>query len=265
MADLNGMVAVVTGGASGLGRAIAERLTRDGARAVITDVQAELAASVAAEIGADHVVHDVTDEQNWTEVLARVVERHGGVHVLVNNAGIFGPRENVDPEHMSFADWRQTMAVNLDGVFLGCKAAIPVIRDSGGGSIVNIASIAGSLATPYATGYGASKAAVRQLTTSVAQYCAQVKNGVRCNSVHPGVVLTPQYRALAAFRAEAEGSTVEEVLAETAARTPLGELVSADEVAAMVAFLASDESRHTTGSMFVVDGGTLACNTFVTD
>jgi NAD(P)-dependent dehydrogenase (short-subunit alcohol dehydrogenase family) len=264
MADLAGKVAIVTGGASGLGRSISERLAADGATVVISDIQADLAAEVAAAIGGEYVVQDVTDEDGWPRAIGEVLERHDGIHLLVNNAGIFDPVENFDPERMSFGDWRRTFSVNLDAVFLGCRAAIPAIRDSGGGSIVNIASIAGSLATPYATAYGASKAAVRQLTKSVAQHCAQERNGVRCNSVHPGVVLTPQYRRRADQLGERRGVPAQLVLDEAASRAPLGELVEPEEVAAMVAFLCSEESKHTTGGMFVVDSGHLACDSMFT-
>jgi 3(or 17)beta-hydroxysteroid dehydrogenase len=262
MRTLSNKVAIVTGGASGLGRAIAARLVTDGAAVVITDVQAELAKQVATELGCDHLRQDVTDEARWDAVIDLVNEGHGGLDILVNNAGILGPALNISPEDTSFADWKKVMSVNVDGVFLGCRAGIRAMRKSGrGGSIINIASIAGERATPYATAYGASKATVGQLTRSVAQHCAQEQLNIRCNAVHPGNVYTPLHDRRAAEWAAARGVTVEEVLVEVE-RCPLGGWIPIEQIAAAVSYLASDEARYVTGTKLVVDGGTLGCDTF---
>lgn len=256
-------VAIVTGGASGLGKAIAQRLVADHAQVVITDVQTSLGEEGAAELGITFLQQDVTDEAQWNNVIRQVYERHGGLHMLVNNAGIFGSSDLVNPEQTTLSDWRRMFAVNVESVFLGCRAAIPAIRACGGGSIINISSVAGLLATPHATAYGASKAAVRQLTKSVAQYCAQENLRIRCNSVHPGDVRTPQWEKHVEKTARDRGITVEEKIAEVTGAIPLGELTLAEDVAAIVSFLASDDARHITGAEFIVDGGFVNCDTYL--
>jgi 3(or 17)beta-hydroxysteroid dehydrogenase len=184
-------VACVTGGASGLGKAVAQRLAVGGAKVVITDIQHELGESTAAECGFAFFQQDVCDEERWVHLVAAIEARFGHLDILVNNAGVLGRIEGADPESTSLSSWRHLLAVNVEGVFLGRRAAIPAMRRAGHGSIVNLSSIADRLATPYATAYGASKAAVRHLTRSVAQHCAEQRLNVRCNSVHPGMIGTP--------------------------------------------------------------------------
>ncbi len=185
MGRLDGGVALVTGGASGLGRAIAARLAAEGAAVVISDLQRELGEQTAASLGVTFLAQDVTSEEQWPRTLQQVSELAGPVSILVNNAGIAGAADRVSPEDTRFADWKQIFTVNLDSVFLGCRAGIAAMRHTGGGSIVNMSSIAALLATPDSTAYGAAKAAVRQLTKSVAQHCATERLAIRCNSVHP--------------------------------------------------------------------------------
>jgi 3(or 17)beta-hydroxysteroid dehydrogenase len=263
MRALHGKVALVTGGASGIGRSIAERFAADGARVVISDIQTALGQAVAAERHFEFFPHDVVDESQWAEVMRRIKASCGGLHILVNNAGILSPPAEVaNPETSSIDQWRRIFAVNVEGVFLGCKAAIPAIHASGGGSIINISSIASLVATPFATAYGASKAAVQQLTKSVAQHCAERRLRIRCNSVHPGLVRTEGLDKADAEDASQLGVTIETLRKERQMSVPVGELVDADEIAAAVAFLASDESRHTTGAHFVIDGGLTGCDTY---
>ena len=262
MKKLNRKTALVTGGASGLGRAIAERLATDGAIVVITDVHAGLGNVTASEVGLTFLEHDVCDEIGWSRIIREVEERYGQLDILVNNAGIVGAMDAVNPETTTLANWRKVFAVNVEGVFLGCRAAIPAMRRAGGGSIVNIASIAGLLATPYNTAYGASKATVRQLTKSVAQHCAEERLSIRCNSVHPGNVFTPFWRNLANDLSKKRGVSVEEIIAQGKAESPMGDFVLPDDVAAAVAFLASEESRHMTGTELIVDGGIKNCDTY---
>jgi len=262
MPPLNPKVALVTGGASGLGKAIAQRLARDGARVVISDIQREAGMATAREGRFVFLEHDVTNESRWGEVLRELEARVGPLGILINNAGIAGPMDAATPESTRLADWRAIFAINVEGVFLGCKAAIAAMRRGGGGSIINISSVAGLQATPQGMAYGASKAAVRHLTKSVAQYCAQERLNIRCNSVHPGDVMTPLWEKLAAELAETRGATVEQVIAEAKAACPLGELTQPEDVAAAVAFLASDEARHITGVPLIVDGGLVHCDTF---
>lgn len=262
MKRLNDKVTLVTGAASGLGKAIAQRLASEGARVVITDLQASLGQASAAEMGATFMVQDVTDEAQWPRIIAEIVQRFGGLHVLVNNAGITGPMDAVSPEETRLADWRKVFAVNVEGVFLGCRAAIPAINASGGGSIINMSSIAGLTATPYGTAYGASKAVVRQLTKSVAQHCAEKRMKIRCNSVHPGNVRTPLWEKQAEENARMRGISFQEFLSEKQAVVPLGDFAQPEDVAAAVAFLACDDSRHITGTKLIVDGGFIYCDTY---
>ncbi len=263
MGTLSDRVALVTGGASGIGRAIASRLAADGARVVITDIQADVGQTVADELNFGFVAQDVASEPQWLEVMRHVQQKWGGLHVLVNNAGILSPPSDVaNPETTTLADWRKMFSVNVEGVFLGCRTAIPALQAAGGGSIVNMSSVAGLLATPFAAAYGAAKAAVWQLTKSVAQHCAERKLHIRCNSVHPGLVLTKSLEKAFSEAADQEGIPFDEVLKGRQASVPMGEFSQMEEIAAAVSFLASDESRHMTGAQLVVDGGLVDCDTF---
>jgi len=254
---LAGRVAVVTGGASGIGRAVAERLVSDGATVVITDIQAERGAAVAEELGVNFIAHDVRDEGEWEQVVETVVAEVGAVQILVNSAGVLGLRDSKTPEDTPLSDWQRIFAVNVEGTFLGCRAAIRAMRGVGSGAIVNLSSVAGLIPTPLAVAYGASKAAVRHLTTSVAEYCAQQKLNIRCNSVHPGIVLTPLLQHAWAEDARLRGVSYEQIVQDATASVPMGDLTRPEDVAASVAFLVSDEARHVTGAQIVVDGGIL--------
>lgn len=262
MERLNGKVALVTGGASGLGRAIAIRLAKEGARVVISDLQVVLGEATAAELGGSFMAQDVTDEMQWRRIIEAIQQRHGRLHILVNNAGILGPMDAVNPEQTRLADWRQVFAVNVESVLLGCKAAIPALHASGSGSIINMSSVAGLFATPFGTAYGASKAAVRHLTKSIAQHCAEKGLKVRCNSVHPGTVRTPLWDKQAEDNARLRGISFDAFVAEKQTQVPMGEFVQPQDVAASVAFLASDDARCMTGAKLIVDAGSVNCDTF---
>lgn len=259
---LAGKVALVTGGASGLGKAIAQRLVTEGANVVISDIQAETGAATAAELRCNFQAHDVTNEAQWSDVVGAIMKQHGGLHILVNNAGILGPMDAVNPEDTRLADWRRIFTLNVESVFLGCRTAIPAIHASGGGSIINMSSVAGLFATPYGTAYGASKATVRQLTKSVAQHCVEKKLKIRCNSVHPGNVRTALWDKQAEENARARGMSFDAYLRERQAAIPMGDFTQLEDVAAAVAFLASEDSRHVTGSKLIVDGGLVHCDTY---
>lgn len=263
MPTLNDQVALVTGGASGLGKAIAQRLNVEGARVVISDVQRDLGQATATEIGVDYLEQDVCNEKRWQELVGEIEGRFGRFDILVNNAGIIGPVDAVAPETMTLTTWRRIFEVNVEGVFLGCRSAIPAMRRTGRGSIINMSSVAGLLATPFAVAYGASKAAVRHMTKSFAQYCAKEKLNIRCNSVHPGIVLTPLWLKQAEEGARLRGISVEQVIADARRTIPLGEFSLDRDIAAAVAFLAADDSRHVTGSKLVVDGGMVDCDTYL--
>jgi NAD(P)-dependent dehydrogenase (short-subunit alcohol dehydrogenase family) len=245
---VQGKIALVTGGASGLGKCSAELLVREGARVAVTDVNEAGGAAVAEALGdaAIFLRHDVTSEDDWKRVLAATRDAFGGLNILVNSAGI-GLGKTI--EELELAEWRHLHAVDLDSVFLGCKHAIPIIAASGGGSIVNISSIAGIIAGHNMAAYNSAKAAVRHLSKSVALHCARKGYNIRCNSVHPSFVDTPILdRHRARFGAA-------EAMAKLARQIPLGRVGRPEEVGYAILYLASDESGFTTGSELIVDGG----------
>jgi NAD(P)-dependent dehydrogenase (short-subunit alcohol dehydrogenase family) len=254
-ARLKDRIVCITGAASGIGRSTALLMAREGALVVATDFQAETGEALAEEIvrrggQAIFLPHDVTDEEAWHETIAAIGKRCGRLDVLVNNAGIGLSGPVVE---MSLADWRRQTAVNLDGVFLGVKHGLPLLRRSGGGSIVNVSSIAGIKASANAAGYCATKAAVRQFTKAVALECAAAKDNVRVNSIHPGIVETAIWDSLIGTRAD--GTRGPALAALTAASIPLGRTGTVEEIAAGILWLASDESRYVTGTELVIDGG----------
>ncbi len=258
MGRVEGKIALITGAANGLGRAMALRLAAEGARVVATDLQAARGAELVEEIGraggaARFIRHDVTDEDDWVRVIADVRGAEGRLDVLVNNAGIGLTSPVVD---MSLADWRRQTAVNLDGVFLGVKHGLPLMREGGGGSIVNVSSIAGIKASANASGYCATKGAVRLFTKAVALECAAAKDGVRVNSLHPGIVETAIWDTLIGTgpdgsNARPRGPTL---AAMTERSVPLGRPGLVEEIAAGVLWLASDEASYVTGTELVIDG-----------
>lgn len=248
-------IAIVTGGSAGLGEAIVSCLVKEGATVTITDIQENAGQALADDLGCDFLLQDVTDEIQWEALVKKVEAKHGGLHILVNNAGIEGPMDHATPENTRLSDWQRVHRVNVEGVFLGCRAAIPLMRQSGSGSIINLSSTAALVPTPTYTAYGASKAAVRHLTKSVAMHCAKDRSGIRCNSVHPGLILTPMLRRILEQEAAQRGITLEGRIDEFKALIPQGEFQEAQDVASAVLYLASDESRHITGTKIVVDGG----------
>lgn len=247
-------VAIITGGAGGLGGATARWLAAEGAHVVITDIGSEAGEALAADIGGRFIRHDVTDESAWLRLIDDTMQHRGKVDVLVNAAGIEG-----DLAHSglatSLAEWRRVMAINLDGTFLGCRAVMPAMLEAGSGSIVNISSIVCYMGTPSGLAYGASKAGVEQLTRSIAMIGAQDGKRVRCNSVHPGIIRTRMTDNIIAQFAQAHNSSADETEAAMNSAVPFGERGQPDDIAKMVLFLASDESRYVTGSAFKVDGG----------
>jgi len=258
MGRVEGKVCCITGAAGGLGRAASLTLAREGATVVATDLAAEAGAALAREIAAAggrarFVSHDVTDEDAWRAVIAEIRSAHGRLDVLVNNAGIGLSSPVVD---MSLADWRRQTAVNLDGVFLGVKHGLPLMRASGGGSIINVSSIAGIKASANVSGYCATKGAVRLFTKSVALECAAAKDGVRVNSLHPGIVETAIWDSLIGTSADGSNERPRHATLEamTARAVPLGRPGLAEEVAAGILWLASDESSYVTGTELVIDG-----------
>lgn len=253
MNDLNGKVALVTGAASaeGLGFAAARHLARRGARLFLTDLDDVAVASRAEELSAKGhetraMRQDVTDEDEWARSIAAVAGAFGRLDILVNNAGIAVLKTMSE---MTSADWDRQLRVNLDSVFLGCKAGIDQMRrQGGGGAIINVSSVAGLVGVPGCAAYSASKGGVRLMTKSIALECA--REGIRVNSVHPGMIWTDMQRvAMADNREEFDKLT---------AAIPMGRFGEPDDIGAMVAFLASDGAQYITGAEFVVDGGLTA-------
>lgn len=250
---VEGKRAFVTGGAQGLGEAIGWMLARNGAQVALSDLNGDKVAEVAAAINAAFpgraraYQHDVRDAARWEEVLKDAAAGMGGLNILVNNAGI-GSQGTVESE--SFETWKKVMEVDVDSVFLGCKYAMPLMRASGApGAIVNISSIAGLIASHNYAAYNAAKAAVWHLSKSVALHGARSTPQIRSNSVHPTFIKTPILDGLAAQLGK------EEAYAKLARQVPLGRLGEPDDVAYLVLFLASDESKFVTGAEFKVDGG----------
>ena len=244
MGRMDGKVAIVTGGASGLGAEDARALARAGAKVVITDVQDDLGVAVAAEIpGSLYLRHDVCDESGWSEVVAATIDRFGRLDTLVNNAGLvrFGTIEDV-----SFADYRLQLGVMLDGTFLGCRAAIPYMSKDGSGSIINMASIGGLKAISSIPAYSAAKAGIIGLTRSVAIHCQEQRYRIRCNAIAPGGIATPMTRQALSELPEGDPGL------EQNAAHGMGE---PSDIANMVLYLASQDGRHITGTTITIDNG----------
>ena len=249
MGRLDGKVALISGGARGQGATEARMFCAEGARVLFGDILDEEGAALerdlhAAGFDASYVHLDVTKEDDWLAAVTRLRQRHGKLNVLINNAGIL-IRKTI--EETTVEDWDRIMAVNVRGVFLGTRAAIPAMRRAGGGSIVNISSVAGLVATKDSAAYAATKGAVRLFTKTVA--IDHIKDGIRCNSVHPGPITTDMIREMVADEA---------VWSDRLTRLPMGRAGSPEEIAYGVLFLASDESSYMTGSELVMDGGTTA-------
>ena len=249
---LVGKVALVTGGSSGIGRGTCQLFAREGAKVVIADVAEEAGRQVEEEIvehggEAMFVRLDVAREDEWIAAVRRTVERFGRLDVLVNNAGMSTDATRETVEHTELDVWNQAMGVNSTGVFLGMKHAVPQIRKAGGGSIINVASIYGLVASKRGTVYHAAKGSVRMLTKAGAiQYAGE---GIRVNAVHPGFADTGMTRDLHARPGVRE---------EREAQTPLGRLGTPEDIAWGIVYLASDEASFVTGSDLVIDGGMTA-------
>lgn len=256
MLRLQNKTALVTGGARGIGAAIASAFAGEGGTVILTDIDAEAGQAKADEIGATFHPLDVSSEGDW-ETVAEAIPT---LDVLVNNAGITGlegPFDGAppahDPENTTLKDWRAVHAVNNDGTFLGCRYAIGAMRAKGAGSIINISSRSGLVGIPMAAAYAASKAAIRNHTKSVALYCAGQGLNVRCNSIHPAAIMTSMWEPML-------GDGPDHAARETSmvADTPMRRFGEAVEVAALAVFLASDEAPYMTGAELTIDGGILA-------
>ena len=254
---LAGKIALVTGGAMGIGAASAQVLAAAGAHVIITDVADAEGEATAATINnsgntstgsASYQHHDVTSEAEWEALISNIKSTHGGLDILVNNAGI---GISAPITEMTLADFHKQNAVNLDGVFLGLKHSIPVMAEGGGGSIINLSSVAGLKASPTLSAYAMTKGGVRLLSKSVAKECALAGNKVRVNSIHPGIIETPIWDKIGITGPD--GANREAVSELAANAVPGGILGTPLDIANGVLFLASDESRYITGSELVID------------
>lgn len=251
MGRVDQKIALVTGAAQGLGEAISRMLAREGATVVLTDINTDGVAAVAASINeqmpgkAHSLHHDVTEIEHWKSAVA-LCETLGGLNILVNNAGI-GSIGNVVDESME--NWRRVHAVDLDSVFIGCKVALPLMERSGPGSVINISSIAGIIAGHNYSAYNSAKAAVCHLSKSIALDLAHRRTDIRCNSVHPVFIDTPILDGMA------RNNDRDVLLHKLGKQIPIGKVGEPDDVAYGVLFLASDESKFITGSELRIDGG----------
>jgi len=251
MGRLQDKIALITGGASGIGRAAAHLFAEEGATVVIADRDEAAARAAVAAIGgrASFQRLDVTAEDRWIAVTDALVRDRGRLDILINSAGVSLLK---DIEATTLDEWRVLMAVNLDGTFLGCKHAVRVMKERGG-SIVNMSSVAGLIGSGFLAAYCASKGGVRLLTKAVALHCARKGYNIRCNSVHPSFADTPMSEGMVAA-----ARNPDKLAASFTAAAPLGRLAQPIEVARTILFLASDESVFTTGAELVVDGGLTA-------
>jgi NAD(P)-dependent dehydrogenase (short-subunit alcohol dehydrogenase family) len=241
-------VALITGGASGLGEAISRRLASDGNTVVIADIDETGAGALAGELGngALAIKLDVSQEQDWIAAIETVEKQYGRLDILVNNAGI---TTMGSIEDLTFEAFKHEFSIDVDGVFLGSKYGIGLMKNSGG-SIINMSSAAGIKAGSQLAAYNAAKGAVNMLTKSTALHCAEQKYGIRCNSVHPGAIHTPIIDKVLA-----QTDNPEAVMASFVASHPIGHLGKPTDIASIVSYLASEESTFATGAQFVVDGG----------
>lgn len=258
MARVAQKIALITGAARGIGATTAELLAREGSFVILTDILDEEGQALVDKIGAHTAAYyhlDVSKESEWEKLCKVIQEKHGRLDILFNNAGVIGLDSHLgpqDPEHCSLDTWHHVHQINLDGIFLGCRYGIALMKKTGG-SIINMSSRSGIVGIPLACAYASSKAAVRNHSKSVALYCASKHYGIRCNSLHPGAILTPMWEPM--FD---PSMSREEAIRDIGAGIPLGHMGEALDVAYAVLYLGSDESKYITGAEFTLDGGILA-------
>lgn len=255
MSRFKGKVVLVSGGAGGIGAAAAIEMAGEGATVVLGDLPGGEGRALAQRLEGEFVELDVTREEAWRAVVADIVQRHGTVDVLVNAAGIEGDVIRGALELTSLAEWRRVLSVNLDGTFLGCREVMGPMKKAGQGAIVNVSSIGAYYPTVQGVAYGASKGAVTQFTKSVALDGSQGDKRVRCNSVHPGMIATRMLDSINSQLDQRESGAGRAATQQSAQRMPMGGPGEPQDVAKLIAFLASDDARYITGSEYAVDGG----------
>jgi len=257
MGRLSGKIAIVTGAANGIGKSISELFAQEGAKVVLTDIDTlagENTTKGIKDMGGEAIFinHDASSPEDWNRVFDTTLETYGGIHILVNNAGI---GEKSDLETMVFEEWRKILAINLDSVFLGTQLGIRHIKKYGGGSIINMSSIAGFVGTDDLPAYTASKAGIRYFTKSAALHCGQRKYNIRVNSIHPGSTRT---RAGVLYLEQKTGLKGDDIDKEMESVIPMGRICEPSDIAQGALFLASDESLMVNGTELVIDGGMIA-------
>ncbi len=256
MNRINNKIALITGGARGIGAEIARLFAQQGAKVIVSDILDIEGKKLAQAINGQYLHLNVAEEKEWQSCVNKLRSDYGQIDILINNAGITGFNENIgpqDPENCSLDAWRSVHQINLDGVFLGCKYAIDLMKEHGG-SIVNISSRSGMVGIPGAAAYASSKAAVRNHSKTVALYCAEQGYKIRCNSIHPGAILTPMWDPMLGNDETARAQSI----AMIASAIPLGVMGEPLDVAYAALYLASDESKYVTGTELTIDGGILA-------
>lgn len=258
MPRLENKIALVTGAAQGIGKSIAELFVQEGATVILSDINDDMGRAVSSAIGSntEYLHLDVSSEADWDCTQNHIQEKFGRLDILVNNAGITGFLETqgpFDPENFNTKSWHQVHQTNIDGVAFGCRSAIHLMKASLAASIVNISSRSGLVGIPGAAAYASSKAAIRNHSKTVALYCAQNGYPIRCNSIHPGAILTPMWDAMLG-----QGSERKSAIEEVAKEIPLGVMGEPKDVAYAALYLASDEAKYVTGIELNIDGGILA-------
>ncbi|PIE00653.1 MAG: short-chain dehydrogenase [Thiothrix nivea] len=261
MPRLKDKIALITGAARGIGQAVAELFAKEGAIIIVSDINDELGNKVARGISQEttYLHLDVGNEKNWITASEYIKRKYGRLDIVVNNAGITGFLETQgphNPENLDMESWHKVHETNLDGVALGCKYGIQLMKGSRQASIVNISSRSGIVGIPSATAYASSKAAVRNHTKSVALYCAEKQYPIRCNSIHPGAIYTPLWDVMLG-----EGVQREDAVKAISSEIPLGVMGTPEDVAYAALYLASEESKYVTGIELNIDGGILAGST----
>ncbi|MBU2964655.1 glucose 1-dehydrogenase [Amphritea sp. 2_MG-2023] len=247
---LHNKVVLVTGGASGIGKAICERFTQEGAKVVVADINHEQGQALTQELGdqALYIDLDVREPTAWAEATQKILTQYGRLDILVNNAGIVIP---ANVENCTLEDWQYTHAINNDAVFLGCQEAIKTMKVAGG-CIINVSSIEGIIGEPKLAAYNASKGAVRIFTKSAALHCAKEDYNIRINSLHPGYVITPLVSKAMKDLSEADAAELEQ---RVLANIPMKRMAQPEEIASAALFLASDDAQYMTGAELIIDGG----------